>query len=483
MRSRSGMKHRAIVLFLALCILICLSILYTIIVYLSCRRPQVSIDMEAPEFRPVILLKISKYPFSTIASESAIGKDAPGEVEHSFVEEQNFRNITLSGIPPEIPTTANATPSIDTTSVGVQIPFDPYRMDTIVYMHIQKTGGSVFLAHLVTAQIPLKRLKIFNDSGKVPSPDPISQSLRLCLTSPTGGWKRGRSHYDHKLCPRNWTQPNGDTWLVSEKTTAWNCGVHAYYTDFKRCLQYPFTFNQISNWEKNKDKVMRLSEHNRFHYVVLLRHPLLRYISEYLQISRGSCWAREDVCYKGREFRCPEHFQCKEDIRKKFAADLTLEKFLRCKDSWSSNRMTLMLADHEVASCWDRTKYTCEERDQLLLTSAKSNLHDFSYFGLNEFFADSGALFEETFGVVLRHPTENQSLNRSYAGLFFSSLTLEENTDIYKKVIQNNLLDLELYEYALDLFTSRMRIMGKELDINTLTYIQMLNDAMHKYES
>ena len=221
---------------------------------------------------------------------------------------------------------------------------------------------------------------------------------------------------------------------------------------------------------------MRLSEHNRFHYVVLLRHPLLRYINEYLQISRGSCWAREDVCRKEREFRCPEHFQCKEDIRKKFAADLTL-------DSWSSNRMTLMLADHEVASCWDRTKYTLEERDQLLLASAKSNLHDFSYFGLNEFFADSGALFEETFGVVLRHPIENQSLNHSYAGLFFSSLTLEENSDIYKKVIQNNLLDLELYEYALDLFTSRMRIMGKELDINTLTYIQMLNDAMHKYES
>ena len=178
---------------------------------------------------------------------------------------------------------------------AVRVPFDPYGTDTIVYMHIQKTGGSEFLEHLVTGQIPLERVNLSNNSGTLPSPNPNTQSIQLCRTSPTGGWKRGGGYLGngstmylhHELCPRNWEHPNGDTWLVSEKTTAWNCGVHAFYTDFKKCLRNPSIFNRY--WKQNKDKLMHLSERNHFHYVVILRHPLLRYISEYLYVSRGAC--------------------------------------------------------------------------------------------------------------------------------------------------------------------------------------------------
>jgi hypothetical protein len=263
---------------------------------------------------------------------------------------------------------------------SVRVPFDPYEIDTIVYMHIQKAGGSVFLEHLVTVQIPLERVTLSNDSGTLPTPDHNTQSMRLCRTSQTGGWKRIR----HELCPRDWEHPNGDTWLISEKTIAWNCGIHPFYTDFKKCLQDQCTYNLHWREDNLKGKVMRLADHNRFHYVVMLRHPILRYVSEYLQVSRGSCWAREDKCgsnetHQGKlkpgELKCPEQFQCQKDLKEAFLTNLTLGRFLRCTESWSINRMTLMLADHELATCWDKKMYSREQRDQILYSRVQNLIY------------------------------------------------------------------------------------------------------------
>ena len=366
---------------------------------------------------------------------------------------------------------------------AVRIPFNPYGMDTIVYIHIQKTGGSAFLEHLVTVRIPLERVTLSNDSGTLPTPDPNTQSIQLCRTSPTGGWKRDKIHLHHEVCPRDWEHQNGDTWLISEKTTSWNCGVHPFYTDFKKCLQNQSKFNRL--WKKDKGKFMRLGDHNCFHYVAMLRHPILRYVSEYLQVLRGACWPTVDKCDRKKELnpgelKCPDNFQCRKDIMKAFLTNLTLETFVRCTESWSVNRMTLMLADHELATCWDKKKYSREQRDQILLESAKSNLLNMSYFGINEFFVDSESLFEETFGVSFGNPVQKLSFNSSYAGHFISSLMVDEEIDVFKKVVQNNLLDLELYEYAFEIFRTRMRAIGKELDTDILNYIQTLNDAVHR---
>ena len=502
--AKTEMNSRVLVLFLAFCI--CASVLYTSIVYLNTERRGANI------INAVESSKLTKYDCENANCQHVY----PAFIEHSTIEEpryhQNYK--TSSHIHPETSTRSDsttkdidiATPTTraDPASIAelgrkeLPVPFDPYATDTMVYMHIQKTGGSEFLEHVVTAQIPLERVKISNNLKKPPSwpkRGPNSQLMPLCRTSPTGGWKR-RGNYlgngsvviiHHELCPRDWEHPNGNTWLVSEKTTAWTCGVHAFYTDFKRCLQYSTIFNHYARKKYKPDKSLRLSHDNRFHYVVILRHPLLRYISEYLHVSRGACWAREDKCSKKgivsqKRFRCPEDLQCKTDIVKKFTADLTLAKFLRCTESWSINRMTLSLADHELATCWDKKRYSREQRDQILLASAKSVLCNISYFGLNEFIAESGSLFEKTFGLVLKNPIQAQSLNSSKAGQFIRSLMQEKEINIFKKVVQNNLLDLELYEYALDIFRIRMRTMGIELDTDTLNYIQTLNDAMHRVE-
>lgn len=383
---------------------------------------------------------------------------------------------------------------------SVAVAFDPHGADTTVYLHIQKTGGSAFLEHLVTAQIPFRG---YSHPNKLPFPARVAGSelhhqrgdwrtswIPLCKTSPTGGWTRDVSYLgngstvdiNHEICPRDWKHLKGETWLVSEKTTAWNCGVHAFYADFKRCLSNPTVFNLKA--KRKSGRVALLSKQNRFHYVVLLRHPLLRYISEYMHVSRGACWKRNFVCngkvVKNRKpptFGCPEHFQCDHKRVAVSLIKLTLERFAKCQDSWSVNRMTVSLADHEEATCWNKTRYTRKERDQLLLASAKSNLLNFSYFGINEFPLDSGALFEETFGVVLRNPIQNLSPVESKAGQFLESLKADKY--LCKQVIDNNRLDMELYEYALDIFNSRMRTIGRQLDPHTLNYIHSLNDIMH----
>ena len=145
--------------------------------------------------------------------------------------------------------------------------------------------------------------------------------------------------------------------------------------------------------------------------------------------------------------------------------------------------MTLSLADHELATCWDKKRYSREQRDQILLESAKSNLHNFSYFGLSEFLKESGSLFEETFGLILKNPIQRQPLNTSKASQYVSTLMHDKDIIIYNKVVQNNLLDLVLYKYALDIFGTRIRAIGKELNTDTLNYIQTLNTAMHRVRS
>ena len=366
----------------------------------------------------------------------------------------------------------------------MKVLFDPYGSDTVVYVHIQKTGGSEFLKHLVTAQIPIEVVHSKNTTTEQPARDPDTQLVPLCRTSKISGWQRGTDYFHHEMCPRDWMHPNGETWLVSEKTTGWNCGVHAFYTEFKRCLSNSTTFNLIAKkkYGIQEGKIGFLSEINNFHYVGLLRHPILRYVSEYLHVLRGGCWKREYVCdgevikrRKSLPFECPDHFNCSHKGVERFQRNITLENFVKCQDSWSTNRMTISLADHDEATCWNKTHYTREERDQILLESAKSNLLKFSYFGITDFPSESSELFEKTFGVVLRNPLKAMLPIKTRGGQFLESLPLDMYKQILTLIVENNRLDLELYEYAIEIFKKRMRIIGRKLDTETLKYIEKLN--------
>ena len=90
--------------------------------------------------------------------------------------------------------------------------------------------------------------------------------------------------------------------------------------------------------------------------------------------------------------------------------------------------MTVMLADlDDEVTCWNKSKYSREERDRLLLESATSNLLNISYFGISEFSFDSGVLFQETFGVTLRNPVPYLLPMASKAGVFVKSLKFDDD--------------------------------------------------------
>ena len=350
------------------------------------------------------------------------------------------------------------------------LPFNPHGNDTMVYMHIQKTGGSQFLEHLVTVQ---KRGAKNKKKGFVNSP---SHQIQLCENR-TDGWTRRGGYIGHgkKIfiqyvsCPRNPLDKEGETWLVSEKTTSWMCGVHAFYTDFKRCLSHLDRYNS-----KTERKFPVVSENKRFHYVVILRHPIHRFLSEYLHTLRGACWLHNHYCNGEKTYwplasnlskPCFELLHCSQAH-----INITLEEFADCKDAWSTNRQTVVLADIDEASCWSKSSYTQKERNKLLLDSAKHNLRKLSYFGLTEFQEESGDLFERTFGLNFLNPPKKIEFNDTHAGKVVHSVV--QDSELYKRVVQRNCLDLELYKFALGLFEQRLNAIGKPLNRTTLDYIR-----------
>ena len=139
------------------------------------------------------------------------------------------------------------------------VDFNPHGNDTMVVIHIQKTGGKTFVEHLHTLK----------QDGK-----------DLCEHAEDQKWfihgkELSRAMY---RCPRNWNQPDEDPWLLTERTfhIPWICGVHSSYADFKYCL--PRLKNRYVN------------PHRNFLYATMLRHPVIRYISEYAHVQQGATW-------------------------------------------------------------------------------------------------------------------------------------------------------------------------------------------------
>ena len=357
------------------------------------------------------------------------------------------------------------------TSRSTRVLFDPHGNDTMVFLHVHKTGGSAFLEHMVTLQQPMFQRVGSALVGRAP--------LKLCRMGDYK-WKRGGGFLNQTLdihlewCPRNMLYLKGETWLVSEKTTGWMCGVHALYVDFVHCLRNITNFNKMT---KVKQYSPLVSSNRTFHYITLLRHPVLRYLSEYLQTTRGACWPVHDrVCDDGmvKIKQTPLCAHCKMKLLANSGRHVqeSLKEYLGCDVMWRKNRLTLALADSEQVTCWNRTQYTSKERGKILLESAKQNLLKFSFFGILEFQEESGWLFERTFGMEFGIPPPHLPLNSSMANLLLQELLVHPS--LYKKVIANNKWDLELYWFAVEEFEKRMSASGKELDTSTLRSLRSL---------
>lgn len=281
-------------------------------------------------------------------------------------------------------------------------PFNLEGEDIIVFLHMQKTGGTKFGKHLV-------------NNLNIKSPCDCIPKRKKCT------------------CHR----PNSDkTWLFSRYSLGWPCGLHADWTELQACV--PGYVNRVEGKRKSR----------KYLYITILREPVARCMSEFRCYQRGATW-------KTSLHMCNGRVATKEELPPCFTGDnwvdVTLSDFLNCSSNLAFNRQTRMLADLKLVGCYDLSVMPRERRDEILLQSAKRNLESMAYFALVEYQKESQYLFEKTFGMKFRKPFVQVSEEDTVA--FGVGLGDED----LSRVQELNYLDTELYSYAKRLFFERLK--------------------------
>ncbi|KAM9321551.1 heparan-sulfate 6-O-sulfotransferase 3 [Gastrophryne carolinensis] len=272
--------------------------------------------------------------------------------------------------------------------------------DVIVFLHIQKTGGTTFGRHLVR-NIHLEQ---------------------PCDCKP--GQKKCTCHRPGRK----------ETWLFSRFSTGWSCGLHADWTELTNCVP---AIMEKKDSQKN---------HRNFYYITMLRDPVSRYLSEWKHVQRGATWkASLHVC----DGRSPTPDELPTCYLGDDWSGVTLQEFMDCSYNLANNRQVRMLADLSLVGCYNLTFMNESERNDILLQSAKSNLKNMAFYGLTEFQRKTQYLFERTFNLKFISPFTQFNTTRA------------SNVDIDKwsreRIRNLNFLDMQLYEYAKDLFLQRFQ--------------------------
>ena len=202
------------------------------------------------------------------------------------------------------------------------------------------------------------------------------------------------------------------------------------------------------------------------HFITFLREPIHRYISEYEHVKRGAVWSKSvracisqpiynNKCYTGKSWN----------------KSLTWLNYLDCEYNQANNRQTRMLANYnnlgcnvlkcltKSSKCSIKHKYINEQK---LLLSAKHTLVDIAFFGLVEYQKLSEYLFIKTFGESkFKFSQPSVDLNETIA---MNSLSSEAGNYI-EQITENNHLDIQLYQFAKEIFFKRIKFF-KNLDNN-----------------
>lgn len=120
-----------------------------------------------------------------------------------------------------------------------------------------------------------------------------------------------------------------------------------------------------------------------------------------------------------------------------------------CPYNLANNRQTRMLADLSLVGCYNLTVMSENQRWAMLLESAKRNLRNMAFFGLTEYQRKTQYLFEHTFRLSFIAPFTQLNGTRA------ASVEVEPETQ--RRIRELNQWDVELYEYARDLFLQRFQ--------------------------
>ncbi|XP_077622910.1 heparan-sulfate 6-O-sulfotransferase 1 [Crocuta crocuta] len=182
----------------------------------------------------------------------------------------------------------------------------------------------------------------------------------------------------------------------------------------------------------------------KFYYITLLRDPVSRYLSEWRHVQRGATWKTSLHMCDGRTPTPEELPPCYEGTD---WSGCTLQEFMDCPYNLANNRQVRMLADLSLVGCYNLSFIPEGKRAQLLLESAKKNLRGMAFFGLTEFQRKTQYLFERTFNLKFIRPF--MQYNSTRAG------GVEVDEDTIRRIEELNDLDMQLYDYAKDLFQQR----------------------------
>lgn len=359
----------------------------------------------------------------------------------------SFNSATEAALSDLTPSTTSSAAVAAITPWAHSVNFDPHGDDTLVVLHVQKTGGTEFLNHLVTAKKDGKYLCIFSEETR----KMMETSQRLPKRI-----KRTKDRRDSKrntiLCPRDFQHPKGEQWLIAEKTMRWICGVHPSLTEYQNCLPSLHT--------------PKFSMSRNLRYAIFLRHPVLRYISEYLHVQRNATWSTTHKC-GGRRVSQDDMPPCYPGYYSKEPwTGVTLSKFVSCESNWANNRQTMMLADLESVHCFDRSALDKDERDRQLLESAKRNLENFLFFGLTEYMSESCQLLEAALDIKLTIKPTPRDLSDLHSSPIIYKLC--NNQKLLEAILEANHLDIQLYRFAFELFSRRAKEVGITVDENSV---------------
>ena len=94
----------------------------------------------------------------------------------------------------------------------------------------------------------------------------------------------------------------------------------------------------ISHESNLPEEEQRFDPSANFHYSTMLRHPVLRYISEYLHIQRGATFSYRHIC-NGKKVKDEEMPPCYPGYYDHATwENVTLSAFLSCQSNWANNR-------------------------------------------------------------------------------------------------------------------------------------------------
>uniref|UniRef100_A0AAY5KG79 Heparan-sulfate 6-O-sulfotransferase n=1 Tax=Esox lucius TaxID=8010 RepID=A0AAY5KG79_ESOLU len=183
-----------------------------------------------------------------------------------------------------------------------------------------------------------------------------------------------------------------------------------------------------------------------FYYITMLRDPVSRYLSEWKHVQRGATW-------KTSLHMCDGRSPTQDELPTCYAGDdwsgVTLTEFMDCPSNLANNRQVRMLADLSLVGCYNLSSMNESERNHILLGSAMNNLKNMAFYGLTEFQRKTQYLFERTF--TLRFIAAFTQINSTRA----ANVDLSEA--VRRRIEELNYLDVQLYEYAKDLFLQRFQ--------------------------